>query len=216
MSIEILTHAFHGQSVRIIPNDHGEPWVVLADLIQVLGLSSKPSQVAAQLADDTKEVPQMDTPGGRQPLSVVNESGIWTVILGSDAPNAEPIRRWVASDVLTPPASAWNDLIEATGDHALRDAAQVLSRDPFINIDQNKLSTLLRDIGWIDSRHLPYQRYVDQGLLASRPRPYEGKRTGERIEATPQVRITLRGLGKLHHLLGGTEPLAVDMQEVAA
>lgn len=111
---------------------------------------------------------------------------------------------------LEPPARSWNALANSAGDYDMRDAAQILCRDPFINIGRNRLAKYLREIGWLDHRGIPYQRYVDQRLLDSKPQTRTSHRTGERIACDPQVRITLKGLGKLHHLLGGTETLAID------
>ncbi|MFC8733134.1 phage antirepressor [Luteimicrobium sp. NPDC057192] len=97
---ELSHFNFHGAGVRVLTDEHGEPWFVLADLVQILGLNSKPSQVAARLAGDQKGVRVTDTLGGRQNVAVVNESGMWTVVLRSDSPAAEPVRRWVTDVVL--------------------------------------------------------------------------------------------------------------------
>lgn len=105
---------FDGTDVRVIADGQGEPWFVLADLIRVLGMTSKPSQVAARLADDEKGVRLADTLGGRQQVGVVNEAGMWSVIVRSDSAAAEPVRRWVTHEVL--PA------IRKTGSYAVAPA----------------------------------------------------------------------------------------------
>jgi anti-repressor protein len=109
---------------------------------------------------------------------------------------------------LEPPAAAWNLLVESSGDYSMRDTAQILSRDPDIEIGQNRLAKYLRQIGWIDYRGIPYQHHVDVGRLSSKPQTRVSNRTGERVTCDPQVRITLKGLGALHKLLGGTAPVA--------
>lgn len=110
---------------------------------------------------------------------------------------------------LEPPAAAWTAMADSSGDYALRDAAQCLDRDPSIHTGQNRLAVYLRQIGWLDRRGIPYQRVVDAGLVRSKPQTRVSHRTGERVAAEPQVRVTLKGLGKLHALLGGTSPLDV-------
>ena len=90
---------FEGSGVRAESDENGEPWFVLADLCDLLGIANR-GNVAARLADDEKGVRPADTPGGRQSLTFVNESGLWSVILRSDSPSAEPVRRWVTHDVL--------------------------------------------------------------------------------------------------------------------
>lgn len=96
---DLAPFTFDGTTVRVI-TEQGEPWFVLADLLRILGMTSKPSQVAARLGDDEKGVRQTDTLGGRQQVGVVNEAGMWSVILRSDSPSAEPVRRWVTHEVL--------------------------------------------------------------------------------------------------------------------
>ncbi len=58
------------------------------------------SAVAARLDDDEKGVILTDTPGGPQQMTFVSESGLYTVLLRSDKPRAQPFRRWVTREVL--------------------------------------------------------------------------------------------------------------------
>lgn len=75
---------------------NGEPWFVLADLCKVLELSN-PSKVAQRLDADERSNFKL----GRQGDGViVNESGMYAVILRSDKPQAKPFRKWVTSEVL--------------------------------------------------------------------------------------------------------------------
>ncbi len=107
---------------------------------------------------------------------------------------------------LEPAAQSWNTLAEATGDYSLREAAQILDRDPSIRTGQNRLSKYLKNIGWTDHSGQPYQRHVDAGRLARRTVPYLNRSTGEQ-ELTTQLRITAKGLADLHREMGGTGPL---------
>ena len=89
---------YNGNEVRTIQKD-GEPWWVLKDVCEVLGLSS-PHKVFDRLDEDEKGRNQIPTPGGEQEMTVVNESGLYNVILRSDKPEAKPFRKWVTSEVL--------------------------------------------------------------------------------------------------------------------
>lgn len=112
---------------------------------------------------------------------------------------------------LEPPAHSWNTLVEDTGgDWTMRDAAQILARDPEIEIGQNRLAKLLREIRWIDRRGIPLQVQIDNGRLMAKPQTRVSHRTGERVACDPQVRITLKGLSWLHQHLGGVAPLETD------
>jgi prophage antirepressor-like protein len=90
---------FDGADVRVVTDEQGEPWFVLADLCRVLGIA-RTAVVAARLDDDVKGVCQTDTLGGRQSVTTVTEAGMYDVIVRSDSPAAKPFRRWVTHEVL--------------------------------------------------------------------------------------------------------------------
>lgn len=103
---------------------------------------------------------------------------------------------------LEPSAQAWDTLAGASGDYSVRDAAQILDRDPMISTGQNRLFATLRELGWIDAEGRPYQSQVDMGRLVRRPTSYTHPHTLEPV-LTSQVRITAKGLRELHRRLGG-------------
>lgn len=81
-------------------NVSGEPWFVLKDVCDVLGLST-PARVAERL--DSNEVSQahlIDSMGRSQEMTIISESGLYNVILRSDKPEAKPFRKWVTAVVL--------------------------------------------------------------------------------------------------------------------
>lgn len=95
---ELKIFDYEGNQVRTIQKD-GEPWFVLKDVCAVLKMRNS-RMVADRLDDDEKGVSQTDTLGGAQEMTVINESGLYHVILRSDKPEAKPFRRWVTSEVL--------------------------------------------------------------------------------------------------------------------
>jgi len=103
---------------------------------------------------------------------------------------------------LGPSAAAWDTLATAEGDYSVRDAAQILDRDPLIKTGQTRLFRKLREFGWIDAEGRPYQAQVDNGRLVRRPTAYVHPHTQEPM-LTSQVRITAKGLRELHKRLGG-------------
>ena len=94
--LQIFT--YNGNEVRTVQKD-GEPWWVLKDVCEVLGIS-KYRDTAARLEDDEREPIRVDTLGGAQEMLCVNESGLYNVILRSDKPEAKPFRKWITSEVL--------------------------------------------------------------------------------------------------------------------
>ncbi|MFK7601865.1 phage antirepressor KilAC domain-containing protein [Deinococcus sp. SM5_A1] len=96
--MEIQTFNFDTLPVRIVILD-GEPWFVAVDVALILGLGNPRSSLAV-LDDDEKGVHSMDTPGGNQALTIISESGLYSLILRSRKDEARPFRKWVTAQVL--------------------------------------------------------------------------------------------------------------------
>lgn len=90
---------YNGNEVRTIQKD-GETWWVLKDVCAVLGISDV-RRVAERLdVDEWSQTPVSDRLGRSQDTYIINESGLYNVILRSDKPEAKPFRKWVTSEVL--------------------------------------------------------------------------------------------------------------------
>ena len=78
----------------------GKPWFVLVDLCSVLHLSN-PGQVVSRLGDGvTSNYPIADSLGRIQDTTIVNESGMYRVVLRSDKPEALAFQAWITDEVL--------------------------------------------------------------------------------------------------------------------
>lgn len=95
---EITKWTFGESEVRTI-EQNGEPWWVLADVCKVLEMTS-PHKVADRIDEDEKGRTSIPTHGGNQEMTIINESGLYSVILRSDKPQAKPFRKWVTGEVL--------------------------------------------------------------------------------------------------------------------
>ncbi|TKG67019.1 phage antirepressor [Prauserella endophytica] len=124
----------------------------------------------------------------------------------------EMARKYVAAleriEQIEPAAKSWEQLSEAAGDYSLREAAQILDRDPEIKTGQNRLMKYLKHIGRVDKSGRPYQDQVDLERITVRTRDYFNTGTQQQ-ELTTQIRITVKGLHELHKRMGGTGPLLV-------
>jgi len=87
---------FVSNTLRVVMRD-GEPWFVAADVIAALALDRKALE---RLDDDEKGVNSIHTPGGDQEMTIINESGLYSLILGSRKPEAKKFKKWVTSEVL--------------------------------------------------------------------------------------------------------------------
>lgn len=96
---EIQVWNYESSEVRTV-QVNGEPWFVLSDVCKVLELST-PARVAERLEkDEVSQTHTIDRMGREQKTTIINESGLYTVILRSDKPQAKPFRKWVTSEVL--------------------------------------------------------------------------------------------------------------------
>lgn len=97
-AIETFQFPATGATVRTVLRD-GEPWFVALDVCRALGIVN-PSDAVGGLDDDEKGVATTDTPGGQQDVRIINEPGLYSLILRSRRPEAKTFKRWVTHDVL--------------------------------------------------------------------------------------------------------------------
>jgi anti-repressor protein len=99
MNTNLQVFSYEGNEVRTVQVG-GEPWWVLKDVCSVLSLSN--SRIVADRLDedDVSQTYITDSLGREQQTSIVNESGLYNVILRSDKPEAKKFKRWVTHDVL--------------------------------------------------------------------------------------------------------------------
>ena len=79
---------------------NNEPWFVGKDVADILGYSNPRDAISKHVDDEDKGVANCDTLGGRQTLSIINESGLYSLVLSSKLPTAKKFKRWVTSEVL--------------------------------------------------------------------------------------------------------------------
>ena len=103
MTTNLIPFEFESQAVRVIDRD-AEPWFVLADVCRVLEVANS-RDASARLDDDEKaDVGITDTSSNgvaqRRDMTIINESGLYSLILTSRKPAAKRFKKWVTADVL--------------------------------------------------------------------------------------------------------------------
>lgn len=85
--------------IRTVTIDN-EPWFVGKDVADALGYAEPRSAVSKKVDDADRGVAEMETPSGKQNMTIINESGLYALIFGSKLESAKRFKRWVTSEVL--------------------------------------------------------------------------------------------------------------------
>lgn len=87
-------------AIRIIEKD-GEPWFVGKDVATALGYKEATKAAREKVDDEDKGVSKIDTPSGIQEMTIINESGLYSLVLSSKLPTAKKFKRWVTNEVIS-------------------------------------------------------------------------------------------------------------------
>jgi prophage antirepressor-like protein len=98
--IQIFKNEQFGE-IRTMVDKKGEPWFVGKDVAKMLGYKKSRNALMAHVdADDKKDALIQGPLGGPQNMTIINESGLYSLILASKLPQAKAFKRWVTSEVL--------------------------------------------------------------------------------------------------------------------
>ncbi len=86
-------------AIRTVEID-GEPWLVGKDVATALGYSNTKDALARHVDSEDKRGSRIPTPSGEQEMTIINESGMYSLVLSSKLPGAKKFRRWVTAEVL--------------------------------------------------------------------------------------------------------------------
>ena len=86
-------------NIRTMERD-GAPWFVGKDVAAALGYKDATKAARERVDAEDRGVAKMDTPSGQQEMIIINESGLYALVLCSKLPTAKKFKRWVTSDVI--------------------------------------------------------------------------------------------------------------------
>jgi len=98
MELQVFENTEFGK-VRVMEKD-GAPWFVGKDVAEILGYERTADAIRVHVDEDDKGVGEIQTPGGKQAMALINESGLYSLVLQSKLPKAKEFKRWVTSEVL--------------------------------------------------------------------------------------------------------------------
>lgn len=96
--LQIFNNPEFGE-IRTITID-GEPWLVGKDVAAALGYSNPQEAIRNHVEDEDKRVSEILTPGGKQKAPIINEPGLYSLVMSSKLPTAKKFKRWVTYEVL--------------------------------------------------------------------------------------------------------------------
>lgn len=97
-NLQIFNSPEFGQ-VRTI-QQNGEPWFVGKDVAEILGYSNTPKAIRDHVDDEDKLTERIVLSGQNREVAIINESGLYSLILSSKMPKAKEFKRWVTSEVI--------------------------------------------------------------------------------------------------------------------
>ncbi len=217
---------FGKNPVRVVIRN-GEPWWIATDVCQALKHTN--SRMALQRLDpDEKGVTKVYTPGGPQNIQVINEPGLYSLILRSNLAEARAFKRWVTHEVLPQirktggyhVPQSFADALQLAADFQRKIEQQqpkvefydaiIDSKDTFLigdvaknlqvpGMGPNKLFQFLRRQKVLKSDNLPYQQYIELGWFRVVEQQYP-KKDGE-TGVTYRTRVYQRGVDGIRKLL---------------
>ena len=140
--------------VRTVTLD-GAPCFVAADVCRALDISNSRDAVR-RLDDDERGVVSTDTLGGVQEMTVVNESGLYSLVLGSRKPEAKQFKRWITHEVIP--------TIRKTGGYVNNDELFVRTYLP--NADDTTKALFRSTLETIRTQNAKLEEYKPKAIFA--------------------------------------------------
>lgn len=96
--LQIFQNKEFGEVRSLVINN--EPWFVGKNVAEALGYKNSKNAVPTHVDEEDKLSTQIEYTGQKRNVTVINESGLYSLILSSKLPNAKKFKRWVTSEVL--------------------------------------------------------------------------------------------------------------------
>ena len=135
--LKIFENAEFGQVRTVIINN--EPWFVGKDVAEILGYSEPRSAVSKKVDEEDRGVAKMETPSGIQEMTIINESGLYSLILSSKLPNAKKFKHWVTSEVLPSIRKTGSYHLPSTYKEALIQLVAQVEENERLQLENNEL-----------------------------------------------------------------------------
>lgn len=176
--LQIFNNPEFGE-IRSIEVD-GVVWFVGKDIAQILGYKNTRQALSTNVDSEDRGVQNLDTPSGMQEMTVINESGLYSLVMSSKLPGAKRFKKWVTSEVLPS--------IRKTGAYAaprqqLMSPAQLIAAQAQLMVEmEQKLAQIQSQTEAMESRYTEMQQKVDTAVrVFAKPREDSWSQDMERL-----------------------------------
>lgn len=218
----LIPFNYNSKQVRVIERN-GEPWFVAADVCEILELTN-PTESIKALDDDEKCTLRISEGGPER--NIISESGLYSLVIRSNKPEAKQFKRWITHDVIPSirKTGSYSVSIPKTFAEALRLAADLEEErqrllpkagqyDKFISGENlQDMNAVAKAIGWgrnklfaelrsrkiLMSSNRPYQDYIDRGYFSVKEKPIT---MGGQVINKTQTYVTAKGVDWLARIL---------------
>lgn len=197
--IKIFENADLSVQVRTITDENGEPWFVGKDIAEILGYSNVNKAIQMHVDEEDKKI--LDFQGFSQNgislwngndfsnKTVINESGMYSLIFCSKLESAKKFKRWVTSEVLPS--------IRKTGCYGQAEVARITQAAEYATIEQMKQILNIRPGS---AKSLRIQRWLNEKYNLGQNLPteeqFKAQKRAARIKRLEQRLAYLKGMGK--------------------
>lgn len=187
-------------NIRVVGTPE-EPWFVAGDVCNAINHSNT-SVALRSLDDDEKGVRNVYTPGGRQEMTVINEAGLYSLIMRSNKPEAKRFKRWVTHEVLPeirkngyystdPMRDTVRNIMSEVLAERMDGTLDLSTAAKALHIYPRDFFRELRELGVLMDNNVPYQKWINKGYFAVR---CATNKSSDLLPDNVQARITGRGI----------------------
>ena len=199
---------------------NGEPWFIGKDVTDILGYANSRKAIGDHVDDEDKGVTKCDTLGGVQEMAIINESGLYSLVLSSKLESTRKFKRWITSEVIPQIRKTGAYHIPKTYAEALRALADETEKiealkkqnqlmqpkaEFFDAVTDSKTAIPIGDVAKIldigIGRNKLFEFLRDKNILTSDNRPYQRyidagyfRVIEQKYEVNGEVRINIKTL----------------------
>ena len=140
----------------------GEPWFVASDVCRALDIRNS-RDAFSRLEDDEKGVGLTDTPGGKQKVTIVNEPGLYSLIMGSRKPEARAFKHWITHEVIPSIRKHGAYMTDSLMDQVMQNPQMIYKMAESLLTERNRADRLNKELQAAKPKAAYFDAFVHPG-----------------------------------------------------